>query len=250
MKLARELWSTPRTRSRRPCRGAWTAGGCGTRAAARGGQARSCRTAPPTRPTSTSGSGGGGVLRRAWAPARFQVSPAASPADLDEALARRGYANDSPMSLRSAPARGCLDAMRPARRPGSTTGPADAWWSSVAGRARHGAGPETDRALLSRIDRPSAYASVVVDGEVASVGRAMADEAGRACSPWPPCRTPAAAARPHGCSARLRPGRHSAARRTSTSRSVGTTRRPCDSTTGRLHRGVRVPLSHRTATSP
>jgi GNAT superfamily N-acetyltransferase len=111
------------------------------------------------------------------APARFQVSPAASPADLDEALATRGYAKDSPMSLRSATTARVLDAM-PAHPPEARLDdrPTDAWWSAWHAVHGTGAGPETDRALLSRIDRPSAYATVVVDGEVASVGRAMADE--------------------------------------------------------------------------
>jgi GNAT superfamily N-acetyltransferase len=114
------------------------------------------------------------------APPRFQVSPAACPADLDEALAERGYRADSPMSLRTAPTARVREQL-PAGGPGVRLDerPTDAWWDAWHAVHGTGAGPETDRALLGRIDRPCVYATVTIGSEVASVGRALAD-AGRA----------------------------------------------------------------------
>jgi GNAT superfamily N-acetyltransferase len=109
-------------------------------------------------------------------PTRFQVSPAASPASLDAALAQRGYRLECPMSLQSAPAarvigrlpaggaRICIDDQ-----------PTDAWFATW--HAVHGAGgdpgPEWD--MLRRVRRPSAYASVLTEGGVIAVGRAVAE---------------------------------------------------------------------------
>ena len=73
---------------------------------------------------------------RHGAPARFQVSPGACPAGLDDALAGRGYCLQCPMSLRTAPAtrvigrlpaggaRICIDDQ-----------PADAWFGKCGNTA-------------------------------------------------------------------------------------------------------------------
>jgi ribosomal protein S18 acetylase RimI-like enzyme len=101
-------------------------------------------------------------------PARFQVSPA-SPAGLDAALGERGYRLDGRMSLRTAPIE------RIAREADVTVAEAstDAWFATW--HAVHGGDPDAERALLDRIALPTAYASVVLDGAVVAVGRAVLD---------------------------------------------------------------------------
>jgi ribosomal protein S18 acetylase RimI-like enzyme len=109
-------------------------------------------------------------------PARFQISPGACPAGLDEALAERGYRVDCPLSLRSAPTAHVIDRL-PAAEPRTRVDeqPTDAWFE--AWLAVHGTGddPDSDRDMLRRVDRPSGYASVLAGTEVVAVGRAVAD---------------------------------------------------------------------------
>ena len=109
-------------------------------------------------------------------PTRFQVSPGAIPAGLDDALAQRGYRRECPMSLQSAPTRRVID-----RLPGAglriciDDQPTDPWfetWLAVHG-AESDPGPE--RNLLRRVKRPSAYASVLTEAGVIAVGRAVAE---------------------------------------------------------------------------
>jgi ribosomal protein S18 acetylase RimI-like enzyme len=108
--------------------------------------------------------------------ARFQISPGACPAGLDEALAARGYRIDSPMSLQSAPTAHVIDRL-------PTGGghvriddqPTDAWcetWLAVHGT---GGEPGADRDMLRRVDRPSAYASALTGAGVIAVGRAVTE---------------------------------------------------------------------------
>ena len=70
--------------------------------------------------------------------ARFQISPGAAPAGLDEALAARGYRADSPMSLQSAP-NGSVTEPPARRRTADPAGrPADGRVvRDVAGGSRH-----------------------------------------------------------------------------------------------------------------
>ena len=117
-------------------------------------------------------------------PARFQVSPAASPATLDDALAQRGYRLECPMSLQSAPAARVLGRL-PAEdaRIRVEDQPAAAWfgtWHAVhaAGSAP---GPEWD--MLARVGRPSAYVSVLTGADVIAVGRAVAAGAAATAQP-------------------------------------------------------------------
>jgi GNAT superfamily N-acetyltransferase len=110
------------------------------------------------------------------APARFQISPGACPADLDAVLAGRGYRIESPMSLRSAVTADVVDRL-PAgeRHPHVDDRPTDAWfatWLAVHGGA---ADPGPERDMLHRVDRPSGYASVSTAAGVVAVGRAVAD---------------------------------------------------------------------------
>lgn len=109
------------------------------------------------------------------APARFEVSPAA-PAELDDALADRGYRLESPMSLQSAPTSHVIERLPTAGpRIRIDDQPSDEWfetWLAVHGFGSR-AGPE--REMLGRVERPSAYASVVTEAGAVAVGRAVAE---------------------------------------------------------------------------
>ncbi|MEU4834517.1 GNAT family N-acetyltransferase [Streptosporangium sp. NPDC023615] len=103
----------------------------------------------------------------------FQVSPRACPVGLDAFLAARRYRRGARMSLRSASTVRVLERV-PAgpSRVRVEERPTDAWfegWHAVHGH-------DGERDLLGRVDRPSAYASVVAGGDVIAVGRAVADD--------------------------------------------------------------------------
>jgi N-acetylglutamate synthase len=108
--------------------------------------------------------------------ARFQISPGAAPAGLDEALAARGYRAASPMSLQSAPTGSVTDRL-PAGglRIRLDDQPTDAWFETWL--AVHGTGgdPGPERDMLRRVGAPSGYASVLTAAGVIAVGRAVAE---------------------------------------------------------------------------
>jgi GNAT superfamily N-acetyltransferase len=110
------------------------------------------------------------------AAARFQISPGACPADLDDALAERGYRIDSPVSLQSAPTARVVD-----RLPASDLRirvddqPTDAWFETWL--AVHGTGgdPVPEQDMLRRVVRPSVYVSALAGSDVIAVGRAVTE---------------------------------------------------------------------------
>jgi N-acetylglutamate synthase len=115
--------------------------------------------------------------------ARFQISPGACPADLDGALAARGYRTDSPMSLRAAATARVLDRL-PTGEPGIEVDdqPTDGWFG-------------TERDMLRRVSRPSGYASVLVGAELILTGgtaaRTRPAPIGTCCAGWTdPAPTP------------------------------------------------------------
>jgi ribosomal protein S18 acetylase RimI-like enzyme len=129
------------------------------------------------------GAGSGELVRRVagaeefcaarGAIARFQISPGACPDGLDALLAGRGYRRQSPMSLQVAPVGEVLTAR--ALPVVVADRPTPAWfdlWQAVLG---HGADPRAEWDLLDRVDRPSGYASAMLDGIVVAVGRVVAD---------------------------------------------------------------------------
>lgn len=110
------------------------------------------------------------------AAARFQITPPACPAGLDDLLAGRGYHRANPVSLQVAAA-----AAVPRQRAGDglrvrvDDRPGGAWsdvWHAVHGP---GGGPAAERALLDRVTGPSAYARVLDGDATVAVGRAVAD---------------------------------------------------------------------------
>jgi GNAT superfamily N-acetyltransferase len=94
------------------------------------------------------------------------------PLGLDGLLAARGYRLEGPVSLQVSSS-ALLRLARVRCRSWWTTLCAPAWfdaWSAI-----HGGDPVAERALLSRVTSPSAYASAVVDSRVVAVGRAVLD---------------------------------------------------------------------------
>jgi GNAT superfamily N-acetyltransferase len=109
-------------------------------------------------------------------PPRFQISPGACPAGLDDALAERGYRRYCPMSLQSAPTSQVIDRLPvDGARVRVDDAPTGAWFETWF--AVHGAGgdPGPEWAMLRRVNRPSAYVSVLTAAGVAAVGRAVTD---------------------------------------------------------------------------
>ncbi|WP_436531344.1 GNAT family N-acetyltransferase [Actinoplanes sp. HUAS TT8] len=112
--------------------------------------------------------------RRYGIDARIQISPGASPSGLDELLAGRGYRRGGRLSLQTAATASVLARSTAGRSPEVRVddAPSREWfavWHEI-----HGQDGEWE--LLGRVDRPSAYASVVVGGDVVAVGRAVADD--------------------------------------------------------------------------
>jgi ribosomal protein S18 acetylase RimI-like enzyme len=110
------------------------------------------------------------------AAARFQISPGAGPAGLDQALAGLGYQIESPMSLQTASTVDVIDRL-PAGglRIRLDDRPTDAWfetWTAVHGT---GGDPGAELDMLRRVRRPSGYASVLTGAGVVAAGRAVAD---------------------------------------------------------------------------
>lgn len=108
---------------------------------------------------------------------RFQISSGACPEDLDRVLAGRGYHRRCPMSLRVA-----TTARVRQGEPKESLGvrlddrPSRAWfalWRAVHDRYGDWS---AQRAMLDRVDRPSAYASAMSGNDVVAVGRAVADD--------------------------------------------------------------------------
>jgi RimJ/RimL family protein N-acetyltransferase len=125
---------------------------------------------------------------RRGAVARFQIAPGACPEGLDALLAGRGYRRRSPVSLRVAATEEVLARTSP-RTPRVRVDdrPSPEWfevWHAV-----NGGGGRSERDLLARVRRPSAYACAMAGPEAVAVGRAVADDGwagvfGMATLPW------------------------------------------------------------------
>jgi N-acetylglutamate synthase len=106
---------------------------------------------------------------RGW-PARFQLSPAARPAGLDDALAARGYAVEARTEVHVAPLGDVL-----ARTGADAGGPAVLETPDPEWLAAWPGGSPLAAELLGRIGPPAAYALLRRDGEPVAVGRAVAE---------------------------------------------------------------------------
>jgi GNAT superfamily N-acetyltransferase len=106
---------------------------------------------------------------RGW-PARFQLSPAARPAGLDDALAARGYAVEARSEVHVAALAEVL-----ARSDAGADGAAVLETPDPEWLAAWPGGSPLAADLLGRIGPPAAYALLRRDGEPVAVGRAVAE---------------------------------------------------------------------------
>lgn len=111
---------------------------------------------------------------RRGVPARFQISPAARPAGLDQILAARGYRIESPMSLQTAATEG-IAAPRAEVRVRVDDHPVDRWFSAWCAVHNQGGDPDPELRMLRRVAQPSGYAYALLGDDVVAVGRAVAD---------------------------------------------------------------------------
>lgn len=104
---------------------------------------------------------------------RIQISPGACPDGLDELLDARGYRRGGRLSLQTASTAEVLSHGRADSPRVTVDGRPSREWFAVW-HAIHGQDGEWE--LLGRVERPSAYAAIVVDSEIVAVGRAVADD--------------------------------------------------------------------------
>lgn len=109
------------------------------------------------------------------ASARFQICPACPPA-LESALDQRGYKAHSPMSLRVAAPRQIADRL-PMRSVQVLLddGPDGDWFQIWRAVNVPDGDPAAELRLFHRIDRPSGYATALIDDEPVAVGLAVAE---------------------------------------------------------------------------
>jgi ribosomal protein S18 acetylase RimI-like enzyme len=111
-------------------------------------------------------------------PARYQLCPASLPPDLDGMLAARGYRAVAPTAVQVAP----LAAVRAAALSGLADRARvadrleDGWFATYC-RADGFRGAEAERrgGILRRIARPTGYALLELDGQIAAVGLGVAE---------------------------------------------------------------------------
>jgi GNAT superfamily N-acetyltransferase len=106
----------------------------------------------------------------------YQLSPAADPAGLDEALAGRGYKRFSAVSVELANVARVAALTPPREAESQCSDVLSEDWFEIAGRRGRFQGEATAvyRALLERLAGRAGFASVRVDGEVAAVGLGVA----------------------------------------------------------------------------
>lgn len=106
------------------------------------------------------------------AAACYQLSPAADPPELDAALAARGYAIHTPVSVELADAARVAALSAPVRAEASCAETLPDAWFELSGRRGRFRSEDVAvyRALLERLAGRAGFALVCVDGEAAAVG--------------------------------------------------------------------------------
>jgi ribosomal protein S18 acetylase RimI-like enzyme len=112
-------------------------------------------------------------------PPRYQLCPSSLPADLDDMLAARGYRSVAPTSVQTAPLTAVTAGTRGdlADRVRVEDRLSDAWFATYC-RADGFSGAEAAGrgGILRRIARPTGYALLDLEGQVAAVGLGVAEE--------------------------------------------------------------------------
>lgn len=110
-------------------------------------------------------------------PARFHISPAVSPADLDQRLADRGYHVDAPTAVQTAPLAGVLAlSAHSALEVTLAATPSEEWLSIYnTTHADDDAAGQVRKDIMARVGPPSAFALLRLDGRAAAVGQGVAE---------------------------------------------------------------------------
>jgi ribosomal protein S18 acetylase RimI-like enzyme len=109
-------------------------------------------------------------------PARFQLSPVAEPADLDQRLAERGYRSVASTAVQVAELTSILRQTVPLRLHPEfeveVSEEFDEEWFALYLAIEHGDDPQTvvRQSILRRIAAPTGYVTLRIDGQAASVG--------------------------------------------------------------------------------
>ena len=105
-------------------------------------------------------------------PARFQISPASHPPELDEVLAARGYRSEASRLVQVAP----IDAIGAGRGRATLTDEADSEWIRTMWLLDRGRAPEPSAEEIIRATKvPAIHASVREGDEIIAVGRGVAE---------------------------------------------------------------------------
>jgi len=110
-------------------------------------------------------------------PARFHISPAASPSDLDERLAERGYRVDAPTGVQvAARAEVLARAGDPGLDVSLSATPSEEWFSIYnTTHADDDAAVQVRKEIMARVGPPSAFALLCLDGRPVAVGQGVAE---------------------------------------------------------------------------
>ncbi|MGV3722741.1 MAG: GNAT family N-acetyltransferase [Actinomycetota bacterium] len=110
-------------------------------------------------------------------PARFHISPAVSPAGLDQLLAERGYRVDAPTAVQTASLTGVLALAAPSALEVTLAATPSEEWLSIynSTHADDDAAVQVRRDIMSRVGPPSAFALVCLDGRPAAVGQGVVE---------------------------------------------------------------------------
>lgn len=109
------------------------------------------------------------------APARFQLFPGAEPAELDTALAGRGYEVETPVSVQCAEAAELAQAAAPGFETAAAGDCTPEWWSVAGERSRFAEVPDAYRALLARIGPRAGYVLARRGGEPVATALGVSD---------------------------------------------------------------------------
>jgi ribosomal protein S18 acetylase RimI-like enzyme len=107
---------------------------------------------------------------------RFQLTPRAQPAELDELLAARGYVIEAPVSIQTAPLSLLVGGEALGGDATCTSRLCDDWFEVAGRRGRFAAQPGLFRELLGRLAGRAGFAAVRAAGRVVCTGLAVHEE--------------------------------------------------------------------------
>jgi N-acetylglutamate synthase len=107
---------------------------------------------------------------------RFQISPAVEPPELDRVLEERGYTSHARTCVQTAPTQRVLAVDAGGHRVSISPAPCQEWLLAYREVESADAGGAAVRhAIIERIEPPTAYARLDLDGQVAAIGLTVAE---------------------------------------------------------------------------